>query len=151
MTSYMSVSEFRLRTIMPQSDVDQLEISDPGFLAQTLDDWSDEINARLSKRYDVPFAAPIPPTVLRWLNKLTTREAYAKRGYNPSAKSDQESIEAAALRAETELAEAANSQTGLFELPTKPLSRGGPSAYSEASPYKWYEEQLETAYGEDSS
>ncbi len=89
---------------MPQADVDLLEATEPNFLQNQLDDWTEEIFARLRKRYDTAAMALDPPrTVLRWLVKLVTREAYAKRGYNPSAESDKESIEAAAERAELEI------------------------------------------------
>ena len=157
MAGYMTVAEFRSRTIMPGEDVDSLEIVKPGFLQVTLDDWSDEINARLRKRYAVPFAAPTPPIILRWLNKLATREAYHARGYNPSSKEDQVAIEDAANRIEVELKEAADSKDGLFELPLRAdnassgVAVGGPLSYSETSPYKWTDVQRSAAELEDTS
>lgn|SRR5678815_212090 len=151
-TPYLSVAGFRVRTIMPQADVDQLEITDPGFLDACLTDWSDAINTRLRKRYVVPFVSPVPPIILRWLTKLVTRDAYDKRGNNPSAASDAEAIYKAAERAEAELKEAADSKDGLFDLPVRDDAQGqsgvkfgGPLGYSEQSPYVWADRQREDA------
>ena len=153
----MTVAEFRARTIMPQGDVDALEDGEPGFLQTILDDWSNEIDARLRKRYATPFVAPIPPTILRWLTKLATRDAYGKRGYDPSNKSDVEAIQAAAERCEVELKEAADAKDGLFDLPLREdrtgsgVGRGGPLAYTESSPYRWQDIQKRAASREDSN
>jgi len=153
---YMLVADFKARTIMPQDDVVRLEAAEPGFLQACLDDWSEEIDARLRKRYAVPFTTP-PRTVLRWLVKLVTRDAFSKRGHNPTSSQDAEAIEAAAARAEAELKEAADSQQGLFDLPLLPatgssaVSAGGPLAYSEQSPYRWTDLQLQNATPEDSN
>lgn len=151
-SSYLDVAGFRARSVMPGPDTDQLEITDPGFLNTCLEDWSDYINARLRKRYAVPFASPPPPIVLRWLVRLVTRDAYAKRGFNPSAPSDKDSILDAATRAEAELKEAADSKDGLFDLPLRDDAQGqsgvvagGPLGYSEQSPYVWADRQREDA------
>ena len=60
MASYLDVDGFTLRTIMPAADVARL---DQNWLIQTLEDWSEEIDDRLRKRYAVPFASPCPKIV----------------------------------------------------------------------------------------
>ena len=160
---YLDVTGFKLRTIMPSGDVDALETLEPGWTQQKIDDWGDELDARLGKRYAVPFGdagtprTNVPPTVLRWLTALVTRDTYLKRGFNPSSQQDQLGIFGMAEKAETELKEAADSQAGLFELPLKAsdtsdgITRGGPLAYSEASPYTAMTLQAEDGYAEDAS
>lgn len=146
---YLSVAEFKIRTVMPQQDVDTLELSEPGFLQQTLDDWSEEIDTRLSKRYDVPFKAPYPKTIIRWLVTIVTPIAYEKRGWNPQT--DGATIREDAKTAKDEIKEAAEAEKGLFELPLisdsskSGVTKGGPYGYSEASPYVWRDRQLEAA------
>jgi len=127
---------------MPAADVAQLESIEAGFLQTSLDDNWDWICDRLRKRYNIAQIQTAPNrTVLRWLTKLVTRDAYDKRGNNPSAASDAEAIYKAAERVEAEVEEAADSRDGLFELPLLPgqspsgVSRGGPLSYSETSPY----------------
>lgn len=129
---------------MPQADVDQLEAVEPGFLAAVLDENWDLITSRLRKRYDIAAMQADPPkAALRWLTKLTTRDAYDKRGNNPTAASDIQAIYGAAERAETELKEAADSKDGLFDLPllstqtSSGVTKGGPLGYAEQSPYTW--------------
>lgn len=149
--TYLDIPSFRLRTIMPSSDVDDL---DQTWLQTTLEDLSDLISSRLRKRYAIPFTSPYPPTVLRWLNKLATRECYAKRGWNPTSEQDQKAIEDAAVQAEKELTEAADSEKGLFDLPLRSdlqtssgVSRGGPFSYSEQSPFSWVDAQRDAISG----
>lgn len=139
---------------MPQRDVDRLEVDEPGFLQSQLDDWSAEIDDRLRKRYAVPFASPTPRTVLRWLTKLVTREAYDKRGRNPSSEQDQSAIDGAAEQAERELREAADAKDGLFELPLRAdqpdvsgVTVGEPLGRADADPYAWMDRQRATSRG----
>lgn len=147
--SYLSIAEFRTRTIMPQSDVDELEAREPGFLAAAIADNSQLIDSRLRKRYAVPFKDPFPLAVKRWLTHLVTREAYFKRGMNPSAEQDLEAIIQMANNALDELRQAADAHEGLFDLPLRAdksgsgIVYGGPQGYSEASPYTWQDCQME--------
>jgi len=154
----MSLAQFKARTIMPAADVDRLEALFSGWIQQMLDDWSDEIDARLRKRYAVPFNATTPPrVVLRWLKHLGTRDAYAKRGWNPTSEMDREAIVAAAETALAELKEAADAQNGLFDLPVlasssaSGVSKGFPFVYSEQSPYTWTDLEVVAGRGEDSN
>lgn len=154
-TGYLSVAEFRVRTLMPQSSVDELEVREPDFLQTRLNDWSAWMNARLRKRYAVPFATPYPVAVLHWLTALVTLDAYGKLGWQPSSESDSASIITPAGEAKTEIKEAADSKEGLFDLPLRAnttaegISKGGPLSYSETSPYRWADLQAETGREED--
>lgn len=155
MTALLDVSMFKARTLMTSGDVDELESVEPGWLAARLTINTSKIHARLAKRYETPFALPsgspriaqAPEIVLGWLVDLTTEEAYEKRGYNPSSEQDAR-IAARAAEARAELKEAADSESGLFDLPlrqdatgTSGVTLGGPFGYSEASPYAWTDAQ----------
>lgn len=150
--SYLDLAEFKTRTVMPADDVDEVEMRAPGFLLARLEVWTSRINARLRKRYAVPFAAPIPEIALGWLAAFVTVEAYQKRGWNPS---DEQSAQIKADRDEcaVELKEAADAANGLFDLPLRQnttetgIAKGGPLAYSEASPYEWADVQAEALRG----
>lgn len=158
MASPLSVGEFRVLTIMPGDAVDELETRRPDFLVGQLNRYWNWLQAVLRKRYDVKAMAADPPeTVLGWLVDLVTKEAYDARGYDPSGKSDEDAIKGRAERARAEIKEAADSQNGLFELPllatleTDGVSKGGPLASSEQSPYVWADTQRELGRGEDDS
>ena len=111
--------------------------------------------AEASVIYDVSnaytAATPVPETVLKWLTFLVTDDVATRHGINPNDPLAIRISEKAKL-AETELAEAANSQTGLFDLPTSEdqassINTGGPRSYSENSPYTWTYRQAAQAYG----
>ncbi len=148
----MTVAEFTLRTVMPAEDVAYLESAYAGFLAARLAANTSRIYARLRKRYAVPFAAPVPEAALDWLTKITTVEAYQKRGWNTSDEQSKD-IAVAAATAFEEIKEAADAEEGLFDLPlrenttTEGISKGGPQAYAEASPYDWVDAQREAIRG----
>lgn len=128
----------------------------PSFIETTLADWSSEFNARLKKRYAVPFNPANPPAIIqRWLTKVVTRDCFAKRGYNPTSLQDKEAILDEAVAALAELKEAAESENGLFDLPllnddaASAVTQGGPYAYSEQSPYTWLTLQRNAGRNED--
>lgn len=84
-------------------------------------------------------ATPVPETVLQWLTILVSWDCYNKRGRNPQdplivdLKEDR-------VRVLAEVAQAANSQDGLFDLPVSEdldsaIKTGGPLFYSESSPF----------------
>jgi hypothetical protein len=149
MAAYLTLAQFRLRTVMPGGDVDAIEAAAPGFLLQLLEDETEWLKARLRKRYAVEsFDASPPAIVLRWLVKMVTPQAYEKRGWNPSSEQDKAILDAGdAARAEVK--EAADSEVGLFDLPLRQdaagsgISKGGPFGYAEASPYTWTDRQAE--------
>jgi hypothetical protein len=154
-TGYLGVDGFGMRTIMPTEMVARLENKSPGWLQTKLNAKSAWINAKLWKRYAVPFVSPYPEIILDWLAALVTPEAYAKIGFNPSSEQDKSSILEPADQARDEIDEAADAEKGKFELPlrqdtTAPgISRGAPFVYSEQSPYVWADRQSLAARGED--
>lgn len=155
MASYLTLAEFKARTVMPGADIDALEALAPGFVLARLTIESGSINARLTKGYDVPFAAPTPDIVVGWLVAIVTEQAFRRRGVDPNDPQATEYVRDAD-RARAELLEAANSETGLFDLPLRQdlpsssgRSKGGPLGYSETSPYVAFDLQREAASSED--
>lgn len=167
MARYLDTPRFRELSIMPSSDVDQIEALESEWIQRRLDRAGDFLDVRLAKRYAVPFGddpsppatvrANVPGTVEDWIVGIVTLEAYSKRGFNPSSASDEAAIVMPATRAREEILEAANSETGLFELPMRStatssgVSRGGPLGYSETSPYVWTDRQVEDGAAEDAA
>lgn len=154
-TGYLDVDGFRLRSIMPDDSITRLENKSPGWLQTALNAKSAWIDAKLSKRYLVPFTAPVPDIVIGWLAALVTPDAYARLGFNPSSDQDKSSIIDPADQARDEIDEAADSREGKFELPLLQgssqggISKGGPLGYSETSPYVWADVQVRGAGPED--
>lgn len=147
MTSYLTLAEFKGESTMSNAAIDELESIAPGYIDRKIASVSASVDARLAKRYAVPFASPFPLAVVRWVSDIVTREAYLKRGVDSNDVAWATAIEPAATRAETELAEAAKSDTGLFDLPLRAdtsatgISKGGPMMISSASPYAWRDDQ----------
>jgi hypothetical protein len=146
--SYLDVAGFTTRTIMPAGDVSAVESDTPGYTLSQLTEWSSRMNSVLRKRYDIPFASPYPEVVLGWLQRLVTPRVYLKRGVNPSDAQFGEVLQDA-KDAWAEIKEAADSNTGLYDLPVKELTetsavtQGGPFSYSEPSPYDWTDVQAQ--------
>lgn len=156
MGPYLNLAAFRARTLMPATYVDELEAAHPGWIDIQLDEESDAIDARLRKRYAAPFETPFPKKVLRWLTRIVTRSAWLKRGFDPNDPQGAEIVKDAETALE-EIEEAADAENGLFDLPLRAdttktgISKGGPLAYSEASPFVWQDEQGRRGRAEDSS
>lgn len=156
MASYLLLAAFRLRTLMPQVDIDVVEAETAGFTLGRLTTWSAKIDTRLRKLYAVPFLVPVPETVLEWLTKVVTFELYVKRGVDPSDQSIA-LIRADKEQAEAELKEAADSKDGLFDLPLRDgqdasaRTKGGPLSYIEVSPYVAFDLQREDGRSDDSN
>lgn len=152
--AYLTLAEFKDASVMPDEDVDALDDRYPAFFGVQLANESARIDARLRKRYAVPFESPYPLAVVRWLAALVTERAYLKRGVDPNDAQMSRILEDA-KDARTELEEAANSVEGLFDLPVRAdstssgISKGGPLGYSEASPYVWKDAQREAGAEED--
>lgn len=152
----LTVARFKTLSVMPREDINALETSEPGFVAGQIWLIESEISDRLRKRYVVPFdpASP-PPTVIKWMVIKVTLACYQKRGWNAESAQDQQIFDAA-VAADAQILEAANSETGLFELPlradapgTSGASKPAPFGYSEASPYVSHTIQAQRAREED--
>lgn len=149
----LSIAQLRTMSVMPPEDVDG---HDPAFVDGRIAYHESRITARLAKRYATPFSAANPPKcVVGWLVDLVTLDCYVRRGFNPSAQQDG-LIESAARRADAEVLEAANSETGLFDLPLRAdtvgasgVTLGGPLSYSEQSPYVWMDIQAAEGRADD--
>lgn len=135
--AYLDIPGFKNLTAMPASDVDLL---DSGYVNAQLLAVSSWIDSQLAKRYATPFASPYPITVQFWLARIVTSRLYVHRGVN-STDAEIQLIKEDADDAKKEIAQAADAQNGLYELPLRSdtdsdgVVRGGPSVYSEASPY----------------
>lgn len=150
--AYLTLAEFELLSVF--ANVADLEADVPGWIEAQLEAVSADIDARLRKRYEVPFANPAPHTVRRWLSRIVTRECYLRRGIDPS---DPQwvSIEAGATKAEEEIKEAADAENGLFDLPlvatssSSGVSKPGVISYIETSPYVWRDRQVREGREDD--
>lgn len=161
MATYLDFEGFKLRTVLPEAFVCDVEDRSNGWVAGQLETWARWIDSRLRKRYATPFAAfndapPTPPTIQLWLTRIVTWRVMLRRGVDPS------DLQADTIKADHDLAleeilEAANSNEGWFDLPTRvdedgsAINRGSPLFYSEASPYVWTDEQARTGRSEDES
>lgn len=156
MSVYLTDAEFRLLTLLPVDVIDEVENRTPGWLTQQLTTVSSRMDARFAKRYAAPFVAPYPTVVQEWLAHIVSWRCYLKRGVN-SLDSEATEYKNQHDTAIKEIEEAANSETGLFELPLRQdlatssgVVRGGPIGYSEQSPYVWTDAQADIGRDEDS-
>lgn len=132
-------------------------LPNPCFIDVRIADWTALIEARLRKRYAVPFTSPVPAAVLLWLTAAVTADCYERRGFNPGSEQDKDAILGARDRVLADLKEAADSVTGLFDLPLRDDTAGsgivaeGPLSYTETSPYVAFDDQVENGRQEDMS
>lgn len=140
MQVYLTIDEFKLRTIMPSAQIDRIESRHPGWLAQAFASSSRWIDARLAKRYRVPFRAPYPEQVKSWVARMVTASAYLSHGV-PASDQQLALVISDKDKAEQEALEAANGEIGLIDLPesdvhgVSAVTQGGPRFYTERSPY----------------
>lgn len=149
--AYVSVDEFRMRTVMPREQLDRLEARAPGWLEQQLESSSRWSDMWLAKRYPVPFRAPYPEAVKSWIVRMVTKRAYVQLGINATDE-QQELISSDAEKAEAEIKQAADGQLGLIDLADSGQNRvtvGGTLAYSEGSPYVGSDARRERGHRED--
>ena len=154
--SYMTLTDFQARTLMPAVDVSAVEADTAGFFVTRLTAQTARMHARLRKRYpNLPFAGPpYPEAVLEWLTKIVTWEGYQKRGFDP-ADETMKDVRDAATQADLEIKEAADGVVGLFDLPVadgssgSAVGKGTPLVYSETSPYRWTGLQRDAGRQED--
>lgn len=143
---YLILATYRTRAGFPAGWVDRVEADSAGWVNTLLEDIGAQIDARLGKRYAVPFADPPPRCVLRWLAAIADPIVLRKRGVDQT---DAQYSDYVALSdtAWKEIEEAANGNTGLFDLPARAdttasgITKGGPLGYSEASPYVGFDVQ----------
>ncbi|HSC88275.1 MAG TPA: hypothetical protein VLC09_13425 [Polyangiaceae bacterium] len=151
--SFLTPAEFKLRATLPREFIVACEQVEPGWLQKQLEMKTAWIVARLEKRYG-PWSPPYPEIAQGWLTSLVTMSVMLRRGFDPEDKQAADFKEEAAA-AKSEIAEAANAETGLFELPLRAdtteggVSRGGPFGYSEQSPYVAFDQQAAVGRNED--
>jgi phage gp36-like protein len=151
---YLTIDRYKVLALVPPSYVDEVEAMAPGFTEAAIDVASDWIDSQLRKRYAAPFQIPIPGVVEQWVSRMVTPDLLVKRGVNAT---DEQFVylERRADAAAKEIQEAANSETGLYDLPLRDdrsstgIVYGTPGGYSEQSPYVWTNVQAEAARGED--
>ncbi len=154
MAAYLTLDGFTMLSVMPSVFVAEIETVSPGWTLAQLTLESARIDARLSKRYAVPFDLPAPICVQGWLAKIVTESAYRKRGYDPTDAQGRMYV-ADRDTAIAEIKESADAIDGLFDLPLRAdltssgISRGGPKAYSEQSPYVFTDGQSRVGSQED--
>lgn len=162
MSIYLDLEGFKDASVLPEEFVDDIEAVRPGWLARQLELKSRWIDARLRKRYEVPFGAHddataedrTPVTVQDWLVRLVSVRLMMRRGVDPDDAQFITVNEDARMAAE-EILEASNSMDGWFDLPLKrgkdgtAISKANPQSYSETSPYVWTDQQVDTAVNED--
>lgn len=160
MASYLDLTAFKLLSVIPPDYVDFIETAQTGWTIAKLAAWSRWIDARLKKRYAIPLpfvastSPDFPSQAQQWLCDLATFDAYLKRGIDPTDAQIQE-IEARYKEAKAEIAEAANSESGLFELPLRTdgtgqgVSKGAPLFATQSSPYTWQTAQRSAGVQED--
>ena len=153
-TPYITLATFMSNTLLSRDDVLTVESISGNFTANRIAIWQAQIDARLNKRYAVPFAT-VPEIVLGWLVALVSLDVLIKRGYANSDEKFVEQIEVGAKTALDQITEAANSQTGLFDLPLvdgqpgSAITQGGPMGYAETSPYSWTDVQARNGVADD--
>lgn len=155
-TSYLTLARFKVLTSMPPEHVDAIEARTAGWTLANLELCTAWLEARLRKRYDIPFLAPIPLVVEGWITKIVTREAYKKRGFDPTDRQGA-TYESDRKEALDEVKEAADSDKGLFDLPLRAdttgsaVTQGAPHVYSEQSPYVFTDVQADIGHNEDTN
>ncbi len=153
-TPYLTLAELKELSLLSSETLDEIDAANTGWFTATLAERSRWIDARLAKRYAVPFASPYPELVQGWLSRIVTWRATFRRGYTPTDLSATQ-LKDDADTALAEIKEAADSETGLFDLPLRAdtsssgISKGGPLGYSESSPYVGFSKQAATAHDED--
>jgi hypothetical protein len=156
MAAYLTLAEFRVRTIMPGAEVDRIEsVLAPGWLDAELEASSRWVDMRLSKRYRVPFSSPYSEAVRSWVTRRVTSRAYLVHGI-PATDAQLTLIVDDAQKAEDEVKEAADGNLGLIDLSPADLAesrvqRGFTFGYAEASPYVGPDVQRRRARQEDGS
>ena len=152
--SYLDRNEYMEYSVLPMTTIDDVEAIQEGWIDRKLAAISMSVDARLRKRYTVPFTAPYPEAVKDWVARLMDPLTLKKGGVDAT---DEQflSIDEDAKAAREEIKEAADANEGLFDLPAldtadaSAISKGAPLGYSEASPYVGGDVQVYYARDED--
>lgn len=152
--AYLTVDRYKILALIPAGYVDEVERTSPGFTDAAIATVSSWLDTQLRKRYAAPFVAPIPGIIEQWVTRIITPDLLAKRGVNATDEQFAYLV-GRAESAEKEIQAAANSETGLYDLPLRTdvtgsgIVYGGAHAYSEQSPYVWADQQADVARMED--
>lgn len=132
MPSYLTFAEYSARSQIRASLIAQ---AGSAKVEVWLAERSSKIRARLVKRYAVDFTdpGPTPDVLLGWLRDLVDRDVQEYVGGQPEGRED-EWIVKRYDQAEAEIKEAADSETGLFELPLRNADPLGTSAINKGAP-----------------
>jgi len=152
--SYLDLDEYKKYSVLPSVDIDDMETMQAGWIARKLRAISRSVDARLRKRYAVPFESPYPDAVCDWVARIMDPQLLKKRGVDAT---DEQFISIAddAKLAIEEIKEASDAEAGLFDLPAvdtadgSAITKGEPLGYSETSPYVWMDIEEETGRQED--
>jgi hypothetical protein len=145
--SYVDVPTFRAKTILAAELVIAIDGANPNFLLGCLTDWSAWLDAQLRKRYAVPFVAPIPLIVPRWVVRLAGPDVYRKRYIDPQTDQLLDALTTDRTDAKTEIQQAADAVDGLFDLPlldtatASAVTQGLPLSSADQNPYDWIDRQ----------
>lgn len=155
--AYLNLVQFKRLSPLPPERIDSVEDKHSGFIEEVLEAYSQEIDARLAKRYPVPFANP-PAIVKRWLAAMATVDVLERIGVS-AQDPDVERYYVERARSLDSLKEASDGEKGTYELtiagasPTSPatsaIDRGAPLSYSEQSPYVAFDRQHDDALTDD--
>ena len=154
--AYLTQAQFQLYTLIPTEFVARVESQYPGFVDGQLEIQSAFIDARLRKRYDAPFKAPYSLVLQVWLARIVTMSIWLRRGFSPTDE-DAKVYQDQYNQTLNELTEAANAETGYFDLPLRAdtkatgIINAAPHVYSEAGPYVWMTLQRKRGRNEDSN
>lgn len=164
MAAYLTLADFKLLSVIPPDYLDFIETSgpapQPGWTLAKLAAWSRWLDARLKKRYAIPLPSAtsadpnFPSVAQQWLCDLATFDAYLKRGIDPTDAQIQE-IEKRYNAVKAEVQEAADAESGLFELPLRTdgtgqgVTKGAPLFATQTSPYTWRTQQRAAGVLED--
>lgn len=144
--AYLTYDEFKARARLPPEYIDGVSACSRDFVTLTLELESAYIDGRLFKRYAVPFDPnlPAPLCVQRWLVDLVSLQVWLRRGMD-ATQMDADLYAKAAEQARLDLKEAADSDTGLWDLPLRVdtttentvsgIKKPKLRSYSETSPF----------------
>lgn len=152
--AYATPADVRLKGVLLPSDVDRVEGRFPGITQARLDTAHARLNAKLMKRYRLPFQTPVPQCLVWYEAVIVSYELLADvRGLNPESGQGPR-VEQAYQEAQEWLKAAVDPEHGDVELRAaeaglgpSAVNAGGPFGYSEASPYAWIDAQAEALRG----